>query len=51
MQVVLPVADTLNTMLGKVEALLGAQCLSNPQPCWEDRSVRGGVLRHSKHEA
>lgn len=35
-------------MLWKAEAMLGAQCLSNPLPCWEDRSVRGSVLRHRK---
>lgn len=36
---------------GEAAAPLGAQCLSNPQPCWEDRSVRGGRLRRRKHKA
>lgn len=48
MQVVLPEADSLNAMLWNVAAMLGAQCLSNPLPCWDDRSVRGSILRHRK---
>lgn len=46
-----PAADSVNVMLWKAEAVLRAQCLSNPPPCWEDRSVRGGVLCHRKRLA
>lgn len=51
MQVVLPEADSLNALLWEVEAMLRAQCLSNPLQCWEDGSVRGSVLRHRKRLA
>lgn len=51
MQVILPEADGLDAKLWKVEAMLRAQCLSNPLQCWEDRSVRGSALRHRKRLA
>lgn len=35
----------------QVEVMLRAQCLSNPLPWREDRSVRGSVLRHRKNQA
>lgn len=35
----------------QVEVMLRAQCLSNPLPWREDRSVRGSVLRHRKSQA
>lgn len=42
MQVAVPEAASVDAVLQEAEAPRRAQCLSNPQLCWEDRSVRGG---------
>lgn len=48
MLVALSDADGVNALPWEVDAMLRALCLSNPPLCWEDRSVRGSILRHRK---